>query len=87
MRCPECRAVGAIHCANPENCGGPWDKHSNTKLLELENKRDILVFELWNVLHKMCDYMEPEHFTDEDAELFCLTASHSSIQSRLEDNK
>jgi hypothetical protein len=25
-RCEECRATGAVHCSDPENCGGPWDK-------------------------------------------------------------
>lgn len=25
-RCEPCRATGALHCADPENCGGPWDK-------------------------------------------------------------
>ena len=25
-RCEPCRATGAVHCSDPENCGGPWDK-------------------------------------------------------------
>ena len=24
-RCEPCRATGAIHCAHPDECGGPWD--------------------------------------------------------------
>ncbi len=24
MRCEPCRETGAIHCADPQNCGGPW---------------------------------------------------------------
>lgn len=23
-RCEPCRQTGAIHCADPANCGGPW---------------------------------------------------------------
>lgn len=23
-RCEACRETGAIHCSDPENCGGPW---------------------------------------------------------------
>lgn len=23
-RCKPCRETGAIHCSDPENCGGPW---------------------------------------------------------------
>lgn len=26
-RCEACRAVGAVHCSDPSNCGGPWDEH------------------------------------------------------------
>jgi len=25
-RCDACRATGLVHCSDPENCGGPWDK-------------------------------------------------------------
>jgi len=25
-RCEPCRATGMVHCSDPENCGGPWDK-------------------------------------------------------------
>lgn len=24
LRCGACRETGAIHCSDPENCGGPW---------------------------------------------------------------
>jgi hypothetical protein len=24
LRCEACRETGAIHCSDPENCGGPW---------------------------------------------------------------
>ena len=24
-RCEACRETGAVHCADPANCGGPWD--------------------------------------------------------------
>ncbi len=24
LRCEDCRKTGAIHCSDPENCGGPW---------------------------------------------------------------
>ena len=24
LRCKACRETGAIHCSDPENCGGPW---------------------------------------------------------------
>ena len=27
LRCEPCNATGAIHCADPANCGGPWDDH------------------------------------------------------------
>jgi hypothetical protein len=30
-RCEPCRATGAVHCADPENCGGPWDKCHDAK--------------------------------------------------------
>ena len=26
--CDPCRETGAIHCSDPENCGGPWDVHN-----------------------------------------------------------
>ena len=26
-RCRACNETGALHCANPESCGGPWDDH------------------------------------------------------------
>ena len=26
-RCEACRETGAIHCSDPENCGGPWTAH------------------------------------------------------------
>ena len=37
-RCEPCRATGAIHCADPENCGGPWDKRHD-RPAPLDNKR------------------------------------------------
>lgn len=34
-RCKPCRETGAIHCSDPENCGGPWtvpnDRHERTQ--------------------------------------------------------
>ncbi len=32
-RCEPCRATGAVHCSDPEHCGGPWDR-----LVEAEAK-------------------------------------------------
>lgn len=29
-RCIPCREVGALHCSDPSNCGGPWDEHKST---------------------------------------------------------
>lgn len=31
-RCEPCRATGAVHCSDPENCGGPWDKMHDAPL-------------------------------------------------------
>jgi hypothetical protein len=28
-RCEPCRATDAVHCSDPENCGGPWDKRND----------------------------------------------------------
>jgi hypothetical protein len=28
-RCEPCRATGAVHCCDPETCGGPWDKRND----------------------------------------------------------
>lgn len=28
-RCEPCRATGAIHCAYPNECGGPWDDRAD----------------------------------------------------------
>jgi hypothetical protein len=30
-RCEPCRATAAVHCSDPENCGGPWDKRHDAQ--------------------------------------------------------
>ena len=33
-RCEACRETGAIHCSDPENCGGPWTVHLTPEINE-----------------------------------------------------
>lgn len=33
-RCKACRETGAIHCSDPENCGGPWTVHLTPEINE-----------------------------------------------------
>jgi len=32
-RCEPCRAANMIHCADPANCGGPWDARHDDPLV------------------------------------------------------
>ena len=35
-RCEPCRATGLIHCAHPDECGGPWDTRADQRPTEGE---------------------------------------------------
>lgn len=36
-RCDPCRETGAIHCADPSNCGGPWDARKEKPRMVFES--------------------------------------------------
>ena len=80
-RCEPCRATGAVHCSDPENCGGPWDKHHDATVLQGMTADDLM--KLVNRYTEACDDLGAGLFAQTDAETAAKHAKAKGLHGQI----